>query len=112
MDAEDTVAKSTGQANRPPKAGPHNTKAVPMALTAGARLGPYEVVGSLGAGGMGQVYEARDTRLDRRVAIKVLAFGIAADAGARARFEREARAVAALDHRHICGIYDHRSLLE
>jgi eukaryotic-like serine/threonine-protein kinase len=66
-----------------------------MALTAGSRLGPYEVVGPLGAGGMGAVYEAHDTRLDRCVAIKVLAPDIAADPGARARFEREAGAVAA-----------------
>ena len=77
-----------------------------MLLTAGARLGPYEVVGLLGAGGMGEGYEARDTRLDRSVAIKVLSAEIAGDPDLRARFEREARAVAALDHPNICGIYD------
>ena len=77
-----------------------------MSLTAGSRLGPYEIVAPLGAGGMGEVYQARDTRLDRTVAIKVLAAHIAADPDLRARFEREARAVAALDHPHICGIYD------
>jgi serine/threonine-protein kinase len=77
-----------------------------MTLTDGARLGPYQIVGFIGAGGMGEVYKARDTRLDRIVAIKVLASGIAADEGARARFEREARTIAALDHPHICGIYD------
>ena len=77
-----------------------------MALSPGARLGPYEIVSALGAGGMGQVYQARDTRLDRSVAIKVLAGDIAGDPDRRARFEREARAVAALDHPHICGIYD------
>ena len=77
-----------------------------MALTAGQRLGPYEVVSAIGAGGMGEVYKARDTRLDRTVAIKVLAAEIAGDPDVRARFEREARAVAALDHPHICGIYD------
>jgi serine/threonine protein kinase len=73
-------------------------------LTVGVRLGPYEVVSLLGAGGMGEVYKARDTRLDRSVAIKVLSAEIAGDPDLRARFEREARAVAALDHPHICGI--------
>ncbi len=77
-----------------------------MALSAGARLGPYEVVSALGAGGMGEVYKARDTRLDRTVAIKVLPSEVADNPDLRARFEREARAVAALDHPHICGIYD------
>ena len=77
-----------------------------MALAPGTRLGPYELVGALGAGGMGEVYRARDTRLDRSVAIKVLPSELAGDPARRARFEREARAVAALDHPHICGIYD------
>ena len=77
-----------------------------MALAAGSRLGPYEIVSPLGAGGMGEVYRARDTRLDRSVALKVLAPAIASDPAALGRFEREARAVAALDHPHICGIYD------
>ncbi len=77
-----------------------------MALSTGTRLGPYEIQSALGAGGMGEVYKARDTRLDRSVAIKVLAPEIAADPNLRARFEREARAVAALDHPHICGLYD------
>jgi serine/threonine-protein kinase len=77
-----------------------------VALTPGARLGPYEVLSAVGAGGMGEVYQARDTRLDRTVAIKVLASEIADDIDLRARFEREARTVAALDHPHICGIYD------
>ncbi len=77
-----------------------------MALPPGTRLGAYEVTGPLGAGGMGEVYRARDARLDRTVAIKVLPAELAADASARARFEREARAVAALDHPHICGIFD------
>ena len=67
-----------------------------MALSPGARLGPYEVVSALGAGGMGEVYKARDTRLDRTVAIKVLPSEVAGDSDLRARFEREARAVAAL----------------
>ncbi len=77
-----------------------------MALSPGARLGPYEVLSALGAGGMGEVYKARDTRLDRTVAIKVLPSEVAGDPDLRARFEQEARAVAALDHPHICGIFD------
>ncbi|MFN8579571.1 MAG: protein kinase [Gemmatimonadaceae bacterium] len=77
-----------------------------MVVAPGTRLGPYEVVAPLGAGGMGEVYRARDTRLGRDVAIKVLASEVANDPERRARFEREARAVAALDHAHICGIYD------
>ena len=77
-----------------------------MALSPGTRLGPYEIVAPLGAGGMGEVYKARDMRLNRTVAIKVLPPDVAADPDRRARFEREARAVAALDHPHLCGIYD------
>jgi serine/threonine protein kinase len=81
-----------------------------MALTPGVRLGHYEIVAPLGAGGMGEVYKARDTRLDRTVAIKVLPPEIAATADARARFEREARAIAALEHAHICPIYASRKV--
>ena len=77
-----------------------------MALAPGARLGAYEVTGRLGAGGMGEVYRARDTRLDRSVAIKVLPAEIAGNAQARERFEREARAVAALNHPNICTLHD------
>jgi len=77
-----------------------------LALTHGTRLGPYEIGALLGVGGMGEVYRARDTRLDRTVAIKVLPSVVAGDPDVRSRFEREARAVAALDHPHICGIYD------
>ena len=72
----------------------------------GTRLGPYEIVAPLGAGGMGEVYKARDTRLDRTVAIKVLPAHLADDPQFRERFEREARAVAALNHPHICTLYD------
>jgi Tol biopolymer transport system component len=75
-------------------------------LTPGTRLGPYEITGSLGAGGMGEVYKARDTRLDRTVAIKVLPAHVANDPGVRARFEREARAISALDHPNICVLHD------
>jgi eukaryotic-like serine/threonine-protein kinase len=77
-----------------------------VSLSLGTRLGPYEVTAQIGAGGMGEVYRARDTRLDRTVAIKVLPTEVAGDTDLRSRFEREARAVAALDHPHICGIYD------
>jgi serine/threonine protein kinase len=77
-----------------------------MLATAGTRFGPYEVIAPLGSGGMGEVYRARDARLDRSVALKVLAADIAGDPAARTRFEREARAIAALDHPHICSIYD------
>src|SRR5262245_48193613 len=77
-----------------------------MALSAGTRLGPYEILALLGAGGMGEVYKARDTRLDRTVAVKVLPPDVAIDPERRARFEREARAVATLQHPNICTIHD------
>jgi serine/threonine protein kinase len=73
-----------------------------MALATGTRLGPYEVVAPLGAGGMGEVYKARDTRLDRTVAVKILPPGLAADPQFRERFDREARAISQLSHPHIC----------
>ena len=75
-------------------------------LTAGSKLGPYEVVAPLGAGGMGEVYRARDPRLQRDVALKVLPLAIAADAERRARFEKEARAASALAHPNIVVVYD------
>ncbi len=76
-----------------------------MSFAAGARLGPYEIVSSLGAGGMGEVYKARDSRLNRLVALKVLPGTAALDPERRDRFEREARAVAALNHPHIVTIH-------
>jgi eukaryotic-like serine/threonine-protein kinase len=77
-----------------------------LSLIAGTRLGPYEIVSPLGAGGMGEVYRAVDTRLDRIVAIKVVAASVASDPGLRERFEREARTVSALNHPNICALYD------
>ncbi len=77
-----------------------------MSLSAGTRLGPYEILSALGAGGMGEVYRARDTRLGRDVAIKVLPEAFAADPDRLRRFEQEARAIAALNHPHICQLHD------
>jgi serine/threonine-protein kinase len=77
-----------------------------VALKPGTRLGPYEISAQIGAGGMGEVYRARDTRLDRTVAIKVLPEALAADPQFRDRFEREARAISSLNHPHICTLYD------
>ena len=77
-----------------------------MSLAAGTRLGPYEITRPIGSGGMGDVYRARDTRLGRDVAVKVLPAAMAGDPDRQARFEREARVVASLSHPHICAIYD------
>jgi Tol biopolymer transport system component/predicted Ser/Thr protein kinase len=77
-----------------------------MTLEAGARLGPYEVVSPLGAGGMGEVYMARDTRLQRTVAVKVLPEHLSSSAEVRQRFEREAKTISQLSHPHICALYD------
>jgi hypothetical protein len=77
-----------------------------MPLAPGTRFGPYEIIASLGAGGMGEVYRARDTRLDRDVALKILPEAFANDPDRRARFEREAKAVAALSHPNILAIFD------
>jgi len=77
-----------------------------MSLSPGTRLGPYEIVAALGAGGMGEVYRARDSKLKREVAIKVLPEAFATDPQALARFEREALAVAALSHPNILSIHD------
>src|SRR5262245_40228751 len=80
--------------------------AITRARLEGSRIGPYELTARIGAGGMGEVYKARDTRLDRTVAVKVLPAHGLQDSHARERFEREARAVAALNHPHICTLYD------
>ena len=77
-----------------------------MALTSGTKLGPYEIVSLLGAGGMGEVYRAHDTRLERTVAIKVLPSHLSSDAELKHRFEREARTISSLNHPHICHLYD------
>jgi serine/threonine protein kinase len=76
-----------------------------MPLSAGTRIGSYEILSALGAGGMGEVYRARDTRLDRDVAIKILPEAFAADAERLARFQREAKVLAALNHPHIAAVY-------
>jgi serine/threonine protein kinase len=77
-----------------------------VALSVGTRLGPYEIVAPLGAGGMGEAYRARDTRLDRLVAIKILTAALAADPQFQERFDREARTISKLDHPHICALHD------
>ena len=77
-----------------------------MPLLPGTRLGPYEILSLVGAGGMGEVYKSRDTRLDRTVAIKILPETFAADPQFRERFDREARTISQLDHPHVCALYD------
>src|SRR5579862_8381780 len=77
-----------------------------MPVAAGTKLGPYEIQSQLGAGGMGEVYRARDTRLDRTVAIKVLAQHLSLNPGFKERFEREARAISSLNHPRICTLHD------
>src|SRR5947199_744626 len=77
-----------------------------MALTAGTRLGPYEIQSPLGAGGMGEVYRALDTRLQRIVAIKILPSHLSENPEAKQRFDREARTISSLNHPNICSLYD------
>src|ERR1700694_1500225 len=77
-----------------------------MALAAGSKLGPYEIVSPLGAGGMGEVYRARDTRLERDVAVKGLPANLSTDPNLRQRLEREAKPVSKLSHPHICTLHD------
>src|SRR4029077_11913597 len=80
--------------------------ALEMGLTAGTRLGPYEILSPLGAGGMGEVYRAKDTRLDRTVAIKVLPSHLSSDPELKQRMEREAKAISVLQHPNICTLHD------
>src|SRR3979411_2973101 len=77
-----------------------------MSLPSGTKLGPYEIQSPLGAGGMGEVYRARDTRLDRTVAVKILPAHLSSNPTLRQRFEQEARAISSLNHPHICALYD------
>src|SRR6516164_7816822 len=77
-----------------------------MALSAGTKLGPYEILAPIGAGGMGEVYKAKDTRLERTVAVKVLPQHLSASPEVRQRFEREAKTISQLSHAHICALYD------
>src|SRR5207342_3563183 len=77
-----------------------------MTLAAGTMLGPYEVLSPLGSGGMGEVYRARDTRLERTVAIKILPSHLSSNSEAKQRFEREARTISSLNHPHICVLHD------
>jgi serine/threonine protein kinase len=77
-----------------------------MALALGTKLGPYEIVAPLGAGGMGEVYRARDTRLERAVAIKILPAQFSNDPVRKQRFEREAKTISNLNHPHICVLHD------
>src|ERR1035438_1886201 len=77
-----------------------------MALASGTKLGPYEIVSPLGAGGMGEVYRARDTRLDRSVAVKILPSHLSKDPEAKQRFDREARTISSLNHPNICTLHD------
>src|ERR1700722_11908023 len=77
-----------------------------MALTSGTKLGPYEIQSPLGAGGMGEVYRARDTRLDRTVAVKILPTHLSDNPEAKQRFEREARTISSLNHPHLCPPHD------
>src|SRR5262245_41347059 len=77
-----------------------------MALSAGTKLGPYEILSLIGVGGMGEVYRAKDTRLERTVAIKTLPPHLSADSERRKRFEREARTISSLSHANICALYD------
>src|SRR4029079_6770310 len=104
-----TSASSSGASPPPLAARARDLRYVPatfMSLAAGTRLGPYEVVTPIGAGGMGEVYRAKDTRLDREVALKVLPEHLTGSGDLRSRFEREARAISSLQHPHICTLHD------
>src|SRR5688572_12358362 len=100
------LSVSPSRAQRtPPVRGRRIRPGTAMPLAAGSHLGTFEILGPLGAGGMGEVYRARDRRLEREVAIKVLPARLAGDSGGIARFEREARLLAALNHPGIATIY-------
>src|SRR3974390_2433171 len=87
-------------------AGPNGAETLETRLPFGGKAGPYRITARIGGGGMGEVFEAIDTRLNRKVAIKMLPPHVADDPHARERFEWEARAIAALSHPHICTLYD------
>ena len=101
MSAQRTRSPGAARADR---AGAYNRR--PVRVTAGARLGPYEIIAPLGAGGMGEVYRARDSRLSREVAIKVLPAQVASDPELRRRLDREAQAISSLSHPNICALFD------
>jgi serine/threonine protein kinase len=82
-----------------------------MPLVPGSKLGPYEIVSPLGAGGMGEVYRAKDTRLERAVAIKILPEQLSKDPVRKQRFEREAKTISSLNHPNICTLHDSLSIL-
>jgi serine/threonine protein kinase/Tol biopolymer transport system component len=100
------VFETAHPSSDPSDASSRRPDTVRLSLKEGARLGAYQILTALGSGGMGEVYKARDMRLDRTVALKVLPRDLAANPAARQRFEREARAVAALSHPHICPLFD------
>src|SRR5271155_3918794 len=77
-----------------------------MAFTSGTKLGPYEIIGQIGAGGMGEVYSAKDTRLERTVAVKILATHLSTSPELKQRMEREAKTISSLNHPNICHLYD------
>src|SRR5215510_1031741 len=115
MDFAGTILRDSLYSNQMYLQKPYNDAAIDIttcnevtavALTAGTRLGHYEILALIGAGGMGEVYKARDTRLDRTVAIKLLREHISNDPESKARFEREARTIAGLKHPNICVLYD------
>src|SRR5262249_29943571 len=87
-------------------AGLRYNRATKMGITAGSKLGPYEILAPIGAGGMGEVYKASDTRLNRIVAVKVLPQHFSSDPAMKQRFEREAQTIAGLNHPHICTLHD------
>src|SRR3974390_2148245 len=94
------------QINITPAIAIYNGATNSMPLTAGTKLGPYEIQSPLGAGGMGEVYRAKDTRLDRIVAIKILPAQFSTDPARQQRFEREAKAISALNHANVCTLHD------